>query len=86
MTQLIYHMCPFEAWATALTAGAYSGTAQDLADGFIHFSTAGQAAETARRHFRGQDGLVFLTVRAEALGTVEHQAGEPAGPGRKSGA
>jgi uncharacterized protein (DUF952 family) len=40
----------------------------DLADGFIHFSTAGQAAETASRHFHGQTGLVVLAVEAEALG------------------
>jgi uncharacterized protein (DUF952 family) len=51
-------------------AGAYEGSPVDLADGFIHFSTAGQAAETARRHFQGQTGLVVLAVQAEALGTA----------------
>jgi uncharacterized protein (DUF952 family) len=40
----------------------------DLADGFIHFSTAAQAAETARRHFAGQGDLVVLAVEAGALG------------------
>ena len=40
----------------------------DLRDGFIHFSTAGQASETARRHFGGQDDLVVLAVDADGLG------------------
>src|ERR1700722_7818259 len=68
MTQLIYHMCPFEVWATALTAGTYSGTAQDLADGFIHFSTKDQIVEGPRRHRAGQDGLVLVAVDVERLG------------------
>jgi uncharacterized protein (DUF952 family) len=49
-------------------AGVYAGTALDLADGFIHFSAADQARETARRHFAGQTDLVILTVEAESLG------------------
>ncbi len=40
----------------------------DLADGFVHFSTATQAAETAAKHFAGEDGLVLLALEAEALG------------------
>ena len=41
-----------------------------MADGFIHFSTAAQAAETARRHFHGQAGLVVLGLEAEPLGVA----------------
>ena len=40
----------------------------DLADGFIHFSGADQARETARRHFQGQGDLMVLAVEAAALG------------------
>jgi len=47
----------------------------DLTDGYIHFSTAAQAAETARKHFSGQADLVVLTLEAEALG--EHLKWEP---------
>ena len=68
MTRLIYHMCPFEAWAVALKDGTYSGTAQDLADGFIHFSTRDQIVDSARRHRAGQDGLVLVAVDVERLG------------------
>src|ERR1700680_3780439 len=81
MTQVIYHMCPFDTWATALAAGAYDGTAQDKADGFIHFSTADQIAESARKHRAGQDGLVLVAVDVERLGSrvkwAESRGGAP---------
>ena len=64
----IYKILSREAWETAARCGAYKGSPVDLADGFIHFSTAEQAQETARRHFLGQDGLVILAVQADALG------------------
>ena len=68
MTGMIYHMCPAETWQQAVRAGAYRGTADDLRDGFIHFSTAGQIAESARRHRAGQTGLVLIGVESERLG------------------
>ena len=69
MTRMIYHMCPTEAWAEAVREGEYRGTADDLRDGFIHFSTAGQIAKSARRHRPGQAGLVLITVESARLGT-----------------
>ena len=68
MTRLIYHMCRAEEWATATTAKIYRGSSQDLADGFIHFSTAEQIVESARRHRAGQAGLLLIAVDAEQLG------------------
>jgi uncharacterized protein (DUF952 family) len=65
---LIYHMCLREEWQSALQSGAYAGSSQDRADGFIHFSTAGQLPESARRHRRGQAGLVLLAVDPQRLG------------------
>jgi hypothetical protein len=35
-------------------AGRFEGSAVDHADGYIHFSTAAQAGETARRYFAGR--------------------------------
>lgn len=64
----IYKILSRREWELALAKGRFEGSAADLADGFIHFSTAGQASETARRHFRGQAGLVVLVVEAEGLG------------------
>src|SRR4051794_28744721 len=68
MTQMIYHMCPAETWEGAVRAGEYCGTADDLRDGFIHFSTAAQIAESARRHRAGQAGLVLVGIESARLG------------------
>jgi uncharacterized protein (DUF952 family) len=63
-------MCLRPEWELAMQSGVYSGSSQDRADGFIHFSTAAQLPESARRHRSGQQGLVLLTVDANALGTA----------------
>lgn len=68
MTQMIYHMCRADEWEAAVTAGSYRGSSQDLADGFIHFSTKDQIVESARKHRAGQDGLLLLAVDAARLG------------------
>ncbi|HVJ54401.1 MAG TPA: DUF952 domain-containing protein [Aliidongia sp.] len=65
---LIFHMCRREEWLAANARGAYPGSSQDQADGFIHFSTRGQIVESAARHRAGQDGLVLLAVDPAALG------------------
>lgn len=67
MTRL-YKILGREDWALARAAGVFTGASVDLADGYIHFSTAGQAQETARLHFAGRPDLVLLTVEAEGLG------------------
>jgi uncharacterized protein (DUF952 family) len=64
----IYKISPASAWREAERAGVYRGSADDLRDGFIHFSTASQVAGTAARHFAGQAGLFLIAVDAGALG------------------
>jgi uncharacterized protein (DUF952 family) len=64
----IYKICPASAWREAERQGAFRGSADDLRDGFIHFSTGPQVAETARKHFFGQTGLFLIAVDADALG------------------
>lgn len=66
----IYKILPRGDWESALGRGTFAGSAVDLADGFIHFSTAAQAQETARRHFAGQDDLVVLEIEADDLGAA----------------
>jgi uncharacterized protein (DUF952 family) len=68
MSEVIYHMCPAEAWAAAVAAGRYDGTEGDRRDGFIHFSTAAELRESARRHRAGQAGLVLVAVEARRVG------------------
>jgi uncharacterized protein (DUF952 family) len=67
---LIFHMCLRQEWESAAQSGAYSGSSQDRADGFIHFSTAEQLPESARKHRRGQSGLVLLAVDPAMLGSA----------------
>lgn len=65
---MIYKICPASAWREAERQGVYRGSADDARDGHIHFSTAAQVAETARKHFHGQAGLLLVAVDADALG------------------
>lgn len=64
----IYKILAADEWAAAQVAGRFEGSAVDHADGYIHFSTAAQAPETARRHFAGREGLLVLEVEAGDLG------------------
>jgi len=66
--RMVYKILARAAWDDAVAAGRFDGSPVDLADGFIHFSTAAQAQETAARHFRGQQGLVVAAFEADALG------------------
>ena len=62
----IYKICPASAWREAERQGVYRGSPDDARDGFIHFSTAAQVQETARRHFFGQKALFLIEVDADA--------------------
>lgn len=66
----IYKIAPAALWREAEAAGRFEGAPVDLQDGYIHFSTASQARETARRHFAGQDDLVLVAVDTVALGSA----------------
>jgi uncharacterized protein (DUF952 family) len=65
---LIYKICPEGLWRDAEAAGRFSGAPVDLADGYIHFSSAGQLRETAARHFAGQGDLLLIAVDDATLG------------------
>jgi uncharacterized protein (DUF952 family) len=64
----IYKICDRALWREAERAGVFAGAPVDHADGFIHFSTAAQVAETAARHFAGKGDLVLVAVGAAGLG------------------
>jgi len=64
----IYKILRADEWAELERAGETAGAPIDLADGYIHFSTAEQVAETAARHFTGADGLILAAFEADALG------------------
>ena len=66
----IYKILKRAEWEAAVRAGRFDGAAIDLADGYIHLSTAAQAQETARRYFSGQTGLVLVRLDAAKLGAA----------------
>lgn len=70
MDRIIYKIVPRELWQEARRDGVFRGAAIDLHDGYIHFSTAAQAVETAARHFVGVENLLLVAVEAAALGAA----------------
>ena len=66
----VYKILSRAEWAAARASGRFGGSAVDLADGFIHLSTAAQVPETARRHFAGQADLVVLRLDTGRLSAV----------------
>ena len=65
---LIYKILTGPQWVALERDGEMDGAPVDLADGFVHFSAAGQVVETAAKHFAGQAGLMLLAVEADGLG------------------
>jgi uncharacterized protein (DUF952 family) len=71
MAQTIYKILDAAEWADAEVQGRYDGSEVDRRDDFIHFSTAVQVPETARRHFAGRENLVVVAVNADALDALK---------------
>ena len=67
---LIFKIFRRSEWNAFRDAGETAGAPIDRADGFIHFSTAGQVPETAARHFATESDLVLVAVRPDALGVA----------------
>ena len=67
-TVQIYKIAPVSQWRTAMSAGTYHGSADDLRDGFIHFSTAAQVPDTAAKFFAAQSDLIIAAIDVAALG------------------
>lgn len=64
---LIYKICESAMWREAERLGVFTGAEIDIQDGYIHFSTAAQVAETARKHFRDREDLVLVAIDSETL-------------------
>ncbi|WP_224826384.1 DUF952 domain-containing protein [Cognatishimia sp. MH4019] len=64
---LIYKIFRPAEWAALEANGTTTGAPIDVADGYIHFSTAEQARETAAKHFAGEGDLVLAALEADLL-------------------
>lgn len=67
---LIYKIFRRPEWDAFRAATETDGAPIDVSDGFIHFSTAAQVAETAAKWFATESDLVLVAVRADTLGAA----------------
>ncbi len=67
MEKIAYKILTQDQFA-GLQAGTFAGAPIDIADGYIHLSTAAQLTETVNKHFAGQTGLVIAAVDLAELG------------------
>ena len=64
----IYKIFRPEEWAELVHSGETQGAPIDIADGYVHFSTAEQLVETLEKHFAGVEGLLILSVDETPMG------------------
>ena len=65
---LIFKIFRSDEWAALRAEGHSVGAPVDVADGYVHFSTAAQAAATAAKHFAGEEGLFLLACESDPMG------------------
>lgn len=58
----IYKITTAALWSEAKQSGIVPKSEVDVADGYMHFSTRAQLAETLRLHFEGQSDLAVLAI------------------------
>lgn len=63
-----YKILTRDQWQSLKAEGVFAGAPVDLQDGYIHLSTLSQSAETAAKHFAGQDDLILAMVDLAAVG------------------
>jgi uncharacterized protein (DUF952 family) len=68
MTLTAFKIFTGDQWARFQADGVFKGAPVDLADGYIHMSTAEQLEETLNKHFAGQTGLVVAEIDLTQLG------------------
>jgi len=67
MAEPVYKILSADAFKEAAGKGRFTGSPDDMRDGFIHLSAADQLEGTLAKHFAGQDELVLLALDAERL-------------------
>ena len=63
---IIYHITTVAEWRMAQQKGVYEAASLPV-EGFIHLSKAEQVAGVLERYYKGQSGLVKLSVDTEKL-------------------
>ncbi len=68
---ILYKICSAAEWSAAAATGAFTGSAADRRDGFIHLSAAHQLRVTAAKHFAGHGDLVLVAFEEAVLAPVK---------------
>jgi uncharacterized protein (DUF952 family) len=76
---MTYKICTENEWQQLQESGSYSGSLDDLRDGFVHLSAANQVARTAARFFAGRGDLVLLAINSDSLGDALRWETSPSG-------
>lgn len=63
-----YKVLTADEMATLEREGSFAGAPVDLADGFIHLSTADQLDETVEKHFAGKSDLHIAAIDLGSFG------------------
>jgi uncharacterized protein (DUF952 family) len=63
-----YKILTADQWSQFQTDGVFHGAPIDIADGYIHMSTADQLSETLSKRFAGKDNLTIAEVDLTGFG------------------
>ena len=67
-TMTAFKILTADQWVSFEAAGTFAGAPVDIADGYIHLSTAEQLEETLAKHFAEQENLTIVEIDLMALG------------------
>lgn len=67
---MIVKLLRADEWARFVRDGRFDGAPVDVADGYIHFSTPAQAAETAAKHFKDVPDLKIVAADPDVFGAA----------------
>lgn len=65
---LVYKITTSGEWASAIAGRTFTGSADDVRDGYIHLSSEAQLSTTADTYFTGVRDLVLVALPARSLG------------------
>lgn len=64
----VFKVLPAALWQEAMCAGAFTGSADDLRDGYIHLSTEEQVSGTLAKYFRHANDLLIIAFASDDFG------------------
>ena len=63
----VFKIVTAPAWAAAVAAGEFAGSADDLRDGYIHLSSASQLRGTLKKYFAGHSDVLLVAFDQRLL-------------------